>query len=81
VNDFLATFPSLYDDVPLEDRGKVLDSVHLVENDEMGHIEEDEEDSTGEFISTASVHKRSFADVSGGHAPLPLLTFLAGGKR
>ena len=34
VNDFLATFSSLYDDVPPEERTKVLDAIPLVEEDE-----------------------------------------------
>lgn len=31
VNDFLATFSSLYDDMPVDERTKVLDSVPLPE--------------------------------------------------
>ncbi|CZR55008.1 uncharacterized protein PAC_04894 [Phialocephala subalpina] len=45
VNDFLATFSSLYDDVSPEERGKVLDSVPLAEDEE----EESDDSSTREF--------------------------------
>jgi hypothetical protein len=54
VNDFLATFSSLYDDVPEEERTKVLDSAPVRE-------QRDESDSESESDSASE-------DYEGGHA-------------
>lgn len=53
VNDFLATFSSLYDDVPPEERGKVLESVPLVEEEE-----EESDESSDESIRESRSRRR-----------------------
>ena len=61
VNDFLATV-SLYDDVPIEERTKVLDSIPLAERKE---IEESEEDgSNDEFFLGSSGSEGSESEIS-----------------
>jgi hypothetical protein len=57
VNNFLATFSALYDDVPPEERTKVLDSVPLAMGRDVDDSDEDEDNSEYE-----SGYSRSLVD-------------------
>jgi hypothetical protein len=56
VNDFLASFSTLYDGVPPEERTKVLDSVAVPEQGDESSSESDENNSTRTSL-------RSYCDV------------------
>lgn len=55
VNDFLAEFSSLYDDVPKEERRKVLSSIPLASNEEVEDDSEYSEYSDSDVSSESSL--------------------------
>ncbi len=52
VNDFLASFSTLYDNIAVEERGAVLDAIVLTEDDD---TEYDSDDSSSSSVSRSLV--------------------------
>ena len=62
INDFLATFSTLYDGIAVEERGAALRGIDLKELDALCDYDSDESDDSDDSSSYGSGSSRSLVD-------------------